>query len=75
MQLHHFSHGSEVGYGTATYLQIPYPDGNVKCAFIMGKSRNVPIKTVSIPRLKLQGALLAARVDLGVQKELHFDFE
>ena len=41
----------------------------------MGKSRNAPIKTVSILRLELQGALLAARVDLAVRKELNFDFE
>ena len=41
----------------------------------MEKSRNAPIKTASIPRLKLQEAVLAARVDLAVQKELNFDFE
>ena len=75
MQLHHFCDASEAGCGTATYLRIAYPDGNVECAFIMGKSRNAPIKTVSIHRLELQGALLAARVDLVVQKELNFDFE
>ena len=40
-----------------------------------GKSKNAPIKTVGIPRLELHGALLAARVDLAVRKELHFDFE
>ena len=75
LQLHHFCDASEVGYGTTTYLRIAYPDGHVECAFVMGKSRNAPIKTVSIPRLALQGALLAARVDLAVQKELNFDFE
>ena len=75
LQLHHFCDASEVGYGTATYLRIAYADGNIECAFIMGKSRNAPIKTVSIPRLELQGALLAARVDLAVRKELNFEFE
>ena len=71
LQLHHFCDG--VGYGTATYLRITYPDTHIKCAFVIGSSRNAPIKTVSIPRLELQGALLAARVDLAVRKELNFD--
>ena len=75
LQLHRFCDASEVGYGTATYLRIAYPDGHIECAFVIGKSRNAPIKTVSIPRLELQGALLAARVDLAVRKELNFDFE
>ena len=34
------------------------------------KVEKCPIKSVSIPRLELQGALLAARVDLAVRKEL-----
>ena len=53
LQLHHFCDVSEVGYDTATYLRIAYPDGHIECAFIMGKSRNAPIKTVSIPGLEL----------------------
>ncbi|XP_068749292.1 uncharacterized protein [Montipora capricornis] len=65
----------QIGYGTCTYPRIVYPDGTVECAFITGKSTNAPIKTVSIPRLELQGALLAARVDVSVRKELNFEFE
>ena len=75
LQLHHFCDASEVGYGTSSYLRITYPGGTVECAFVMGKSRNAPIKPVSIPRLELQGALLAARVDFAVRKELNFEFE
>ena len=37
--------------------------------------RNAPIKTVSIPRLEVQGAVLAARVDLAARRELNFEFE
>ena len=75
LQLHHFCDASEVGYGTARYLRIAYPDEKIECAFIIGKSRNAPIKTLSILRLELQGALLAARFDLAVRKELNFKFE
>ena len=37
--------------------------------------KNAPMKIVGIPPLELQGALLAASVDLALRKELHFDFE
>ena len=75
LQLHQLCDASEVGYGAATYLRITYSDGTVECAFVIGKSRNAPIKTVSISRLELQGVLLAARVDLAVRKELNFEFQ
>ena len=75
LQLHHFCDASEAGYGTASYLRIEYLDGLTECAFLTGKSRNAPIKCVSIPRLELQGALLAARMDSTVRNELDFNFE
>lgn len=75
LQLHYFCDASEVGYGTASYLRIEYVDGFTECAFVIGKSRNAPIKTVSIPRLELQGALLAARMGSTIRKELDFKFE
>lgn len=53
IQLHHFCDASKVGYGTASCLRIEYLDGFTECAFVIGKSRNAPIKTVSIPRLEL----------------------
>ena len=39
------------------------------------KSRNAPVKSVSIPGLELQVALLAARIDSAVRRELEFSFE
>ena len=75
LQLHHFADASEVGYGTASYLRIEYSDAETECSFITGKSRNAPIKTVSLPRLELQGAFLAARVDSTARKELGFQFD
>ena len=74
LQLHHFCDTSEVGYGTASYLCIEYVNGFTECAFVIGKSRNAPFKTVSIPRPELHGALLAARMDSTIRKELDFKF-
>lgn len=75
LQLHHFCDASEVGYGSASYPRIEYADGLTECAFVIGKSQNAPIKNLSIPRIELQGALLAARMDSTIRKELDFNFE
>ena len=73
LQLHHFCDASEAGYGTASYLRVEYPDGLKECAFVTDMPRNTPIKSISIPRLELQGALLAARMDSAVRNELDFN--
>lgn len=46
----------------------------VECSFLTGKSRNAPIKSISIP-LELQRALLVARIDLTIKSELDLQFD
>ena len=58
LELHNFSDAMEAGYGSVSYLRITCPDRNVECSFVAGKSRNAPLKTVTIPRLELQVAVL-----------------
>ena len=70
IQLHHFCDASEIGYGTVSYLRISYPDDSIFCSFILGKARNCPIRAPTIPRLELQSAVLAVRMDQFVQQEL-----
>ena len=45
LELHNFSDASEAGYGSVSYLRITYPDGNVECSFVAGKSRNAPLNS------------------------------
>ena len=52
--LHHFSDVSETGYGQANYLRMINENGDVHCCLIFGKSRVVPVKYTSIPRLRLK---------------------
>ena len=75
LQLHVFSDASEVGYGVSSYLRAEYPDGQVHCAFVIGKARNAPVKFVSIPRLELQAAVLATRVCKMLQEELELNID
>ena len=65
----------ELLYSFITSATRPKLDGTAECAFVIGKSKNAPIKNVSVPRLELQEALSAACIDLAVRKELNFEFE
>ena len=66
-QLHNFCDASEQGYGTATYLRITNDADEVHITFVMGKSRVTPLKVMTIPRLELSAATLAARMDRMIQ--------
>jgi hypothetical protein len=70
LQLHHFSDASEKGYGTVSYLRVKYPDDTIQCSFVMGKTRNAPLKFTSIPRLELQAAVLSTRMNKMLRQEL-----
>lgn len=69
-QLHHFADASEEGYGTVTYLLLHNEHSQVHSTFIMGKSRVAPLKPVTIPRMELTAAVVAARMDKLWRKEL-----
>ena len=70
IEAHNFSDASEVGYGAVSYLRFKSVDGRIHCAFIIGKSRVSPLKTVSIPRLELTAATVAVRLDSILKREL-----
>ena len=69
-QLHHFADASEVAYGVVSYLRIADAAGHVASTLVMAKSRLAPLKKMTIPRLELQAATLAARQDALLRREL-----
>lgn len=69
-QLHHFADASELGFGTVAYLLMENHRGNQHCAFAMGKARVAPVKSVTVPRLELTAATMAARMDNMLKSEL-----
>ena len=71
IELHIFSDASSIAYGAVSYLRISRPDV-IYCSFILGKSRLAPVrnKTMTIPRLELQAAVLASRLKTTILSKL-----
>ena len=70
VQLHNFADASRRGYAAVSYLRFADEKGVIHCSFVMGKTRNAPIREWTIPRLELQAAVLAARQSKIILREL-----
>lgn len=75
LQLHQFSDASENGYGTVSYLLQCNADGQVHCAFVMGKAHVAPLKPITIPRMELTAAVVASHMDKLLKKELRMELQ
>ena len=73
LELHHFSDSSERVYGCCSYLRCVTKEGDIHVHLLCSKSKVAPIKPISIPRLELQAAVLATRMDVTLRRELHLD--
>ena len=62
VEVHGFSDASEMAYATTVYLRVVYESGKISTKLIASKSKVVPIKQQSIPRLELLGACLMVRL-------------
>jgi hypothetical protein len=50
-------------------------NGDIHCAFLIGKARLAPLKIVTIPRLELTAAVLSVRIGILMLKELDLPIE
>ncbi|GFU95152.1 integrase catalytic domain-containing protein [Trichonephila clavipes] len=71
IELHAFSDASEKAYGSSIYLKSISALGEVKVCLVSSKSRVSPLKQISIPRLELCGAVLAAKFIKEVKEALN----
>ncbi|XP_053391972.1 uncharacterized protein LOC128554687 [Mercenaria mercenaria] len=73
VELHHFSDASSVGYGQCSYIRLVNHENTVHCALLMGKSRVIPLKPITIPRLELVAAVLSVKIGNLLQQELRYE--
>jgi hypothetical protein len=59
---HFFCDASGLGYAAMCYIQVTRPDGSRQANLLCSKARVAPLKTVSIPKLELAGAVLATQL-------------
>uniref|UniRef100_A0A182YRW0 DUF1758 domain-containing protein n=1 Tax=Anopheles stephensi TaxID=30069 RepID=A0A182YRW0_ANOST len=62
IELHCFADASEAAYGACAYMRSQSKDGTTQITLLASKSRVAPLKPLTIPRLELCAALLAARL-------------
>ena len=71
VQLHIFCDASLKAYGAVAFFRYATKKNEIKASFIMSKSRITPLKRITLPRLELLGALIAARMGKYLQNLFH----
>lgn len=72
IELHGFSDASQQAFSACIYIKSLTVDGTCQISLACSKTRVAPLKTVTVPRLELCGALLLARLYETVKKSVKF---
>ncbi|XP_055922602.1 uncharacterized protein LOC129953417 [Eupeodes corollae] len=79
-QIHIFADASQHAFGAVAFLRIADNDGTITPRFLCAKNRIAPIKNkdrdeLTVPKLELTAALLAARLLLYLRTNLQIKFD
>ncbi|XP_032784829.2 uncharacterized protein LOC116922564 [Daphnia magna] len=74
-QLHVFGDASEEAYAAVVYLRHTYRSGRVQIRIVKASSKLAPKKTLSVPKLELNAALLSSRVAAAIQSCLNYPIQ
>ncbi|XP_058837502.1 uncharacterized protein LOC131693593 [Topomyia yanbarensis] len=69
VELHAFCDASDKAFASVVYL-VHRCGGKTYIAFVLAKSRVAPLKSQTVPRLELQGCVLASQLTRSIQEEL-----
>ncbi|XP_075150623.1 uncharacterized protein LOC142224721 [Haematobia irritans] len=73
-ELHVFSDASVKAYAGVVYIRVLAPNGEIVVNLLSCKTKVAPLKSVSLPRLELCGAVLASELARTVIREIGIDF-
>ena len=69
-----FCDASKMGYGCCAYIRWQIGDGSFVAILLVAKSRIAPKKKITIPRLEMCGAVLAARLRKKIVEYMNVSF-
>ncbi|XP_058448943.1 uncharacterized protein LOC131428901 [Malaya genurostris] len=73
VQLHTFADASELAYGACTYARSVGSSGKVRVELLASKSKVAPLKRLTLPRLELCAADLAAKLHTHIVEALKIE--